>query len=1242
MLLGTFRADEIVQQRNFMAALGGKGPGVFTQNPDGSPQQGEGVSEQEHVDGMKRAESTDMLARKVAYDSHVNGSANASNSPSYEWTMEHFPREFYHPQDYTANPDDMIAAAESTIKIAICDSTLFTREQRDSALYQRHAVDTFLPPYGPMHCTPVSIGYGSEVGLRPNLQAVWDPQCGLYYFLDHSTKTVFLEDPRPVDSVSKSVAWRTEEFTCDRSNCSNVTLPQVCEDTSVVQVAATRASQKPHGFVLKGVGHNGLAGSAGRKGQNGQEGSNGLVGVNGDGGDGTDGAAGYNGEDGHPGEKGSSGSDLSISLSGDVSAVNMCIDEQCCAIARLREDAVVFVDCRGGDGGEGGEGGVGGAGGKGGDGGNGGSRGCGGHGGDGGMGGSGGHGGVGGDAGNGGHCVIRTSDPRLLMLVEIDCRAGTSGRGGLGGSGDTGGRRGYGGDGGTWVELDSSPGAPEGAIRTMTGMRGKPGSSGSSGRDGQKGHDGKLGRDGGILWLIESATGDVLQESGVRYEAVVTSLKVTPPAQDELYEPNQPITISEVVIKNTGGLPLPEGAKVFFPTTESVRFEPITYELPVIPPNSSFSIPESFRGRIFDKEAPGVPGSFSGVASFSPRVELLGRPFENTLSKELPVAYPVKLSYALSRKNVGRGEISTLEIGVENTSSTSHGSVPGCKGSVAVRLHLDSRLTLVGVKKNSSDDEETLPFSVTHNPDTPDSIWVRISEVQPGEILTVPLVFLLDTKAQLCDICVWQADLHFKGKFIEYKVQKIRVTPEYSPANSPTSLGDVLMITNDQISSGEFALWQKIYDILDVNVDYWDASEDNDTPPEAERSSQRSPVLPTDHSVPPFELYTGRTIVYPHCKLDHIPSDYIIDHFNTVNSSTSSMLLFLESSGSKSLEEYYYSHSGHARIFRHLCRVEDRVSLPEDAHSGYHLLTPGTLASPETAIKRSETRIVKKLEHSSPSHALALFKGQSSNINHKGLWKYSYGRIDVRTFPIQRSCNLQCVDETGGNMTSMGADDPLLTVTSTEFPLASKFGQVFLAVLAAIPLKCKLNILKCTKSTQVKFHLPNGVVLNKQQLSAIAIAHTVADEVMNCNGSLSRMETVLDDLQANTNLYTRNSATHSVIKQMLALIQLEATHRARRFNQPAVSQAVKEIHALCQSVTDFDIPPMYMRQNSFTHSLLSVATEDSFSMSFLSPESKQDKPESERLPTLSVLQDSIQVLRTHQLLVEDDCYIVSR
>lgn len=1290
-LLETFYADDIVQQRNFMVALGGRGPGLFTQCPDDRLQ--DNTTTEQEVDQCEdelffRRESCDLLARQMAYDfQFIHNRMSNANLPTYQWTMQHMPGEFYHLQGERDIPCHNLPIPA----LPIFDPNNLTTRSR------RTVSDTFLPPHGPAVYHPVNISSDKEVGLRQQQQAVWDTLNSCYYFLDHSTKSTFIEDPRPLNS--RAVEATQKEAVYHRRSGLQLSVSNICRESCSITTAAERAAKRMHRLVIRGCGQKGASGIDGRKGEDGWKGVDGIVGINGDGTNGEDGDMGIRGGDGRSGESGTSGEDFVIYVSGDPSKLNLSINGHCTAVTKLggeKCEEVVFVDCRGGDGGDGGSGGEGGAGGNGGDGGKGGDvgNGDGGSGGDGGTGGTGGNGGAGGDGGSGGRCVFRTSNLSLLMLVEVDSRAGSAGKGGLGGDGGKGGRRGFGGEGG----ILKTPGTFESCVKIERGLKGKPGSTGDRGSSGRCGSDrARGGCHGGLLWEVELPSKEIHQ-AGLRYDAVVTSFKVSPPLCGDgcHYEPNEQVSVTEVVLMNRGGLPLPRGAKLFFPTTKTIRFESSTYEIPEILPKQSFTVPDQFRGRIFDQSTPNSPGPFTAEASFAPRIELLGRPFENSQSQILPVLYPVKLSFALSRKNISKGEISVLEVGVENKSMVSYGSVENCLGSVRVRMHLDSFMVPLGVMPEGSDVKH-FNFQVSYDPHLPDSLWVEIKELHPTEVVTFKIAFTMDDETKISDTCVWQTDLYYKGKLVEYMAQEIQVTPSYSLPSSLTNLGDVLMITSKHISEAEFELWQKIFDILSLNVDYWNSNYTDALQSEADadnsssshisltspghESLSRTPEpsnLPDNLSSPPsfYKMYSSKTIIYPHCNLNDVSAEDIVSYFDSPSSKDSSMLLFLSETVPNSLEDCYYDHTEHSQILRHICRIEDRIQLPEDMHMGYHLVAPGMFVSPEVSIKKSEKRSMKHLQRGCPSHSVALF-GHGRGINQKSSIKYSYGSMDIRKCPVKRSSNFQCISGAGGSMTSMGSDDPLLTVRSREFPLASKFGQVFLSVLASVPLKTKLRILKSSNGRQshkfVKCHLPNGTFLTMQELAAIAIAHDVADEILDCTITISRMKLVVEDIQSNRTFFLRNG-TAPVINQMLSLIKEETMERATHCGSfSAVQSSAREVCKFCSSLLILDSSDHHLkghhasRINSFPAALHSnrntymamdgrtrsysgipstpasgstCAKAFSFSPAHFS--SSLEARTTSSLPPLRILQDSIHVLRSHQLTVEDRCFDVTK
>ena len=1215
-LLGAFHADDIVQQRNFMVALTGKGPGLFTQHLDNTLD--ETLVQPDVPHNHVSSGCSELLMRQQSYDRMTNLSLKGHfEPPSYSAIMVDTPKEYYSP-----SPDGHCSTDEELRKfpgqlLPVYDASNLPTSDTTKAMRRREYEDTFLPPHGPPVNIPVSIGYGSEVGLKEHQQVMWDPSQDIYFFVDHSTKRSFLNDPRPLEP-NKPTITKTE------ISCKNVQrshqLPKAFMHSRFLNATSDTQSQKPIGLVLNAAGSHGSNGNKGQDGKRGQSGQPGGIGTFRNGKDGEGGLNGVNARSGLTGKPGHDGGNLTITLKGSVSELHIDINDSVHTIMNLgddRYDEVVLVNCRGGNGGDGGEGGDGGSGGAGGDGGEGTHKGDGGHGGDGGMGGDGGAGGNGGSAGNGGHCVIQATVPSLLMLVEADCQAGVHGEGAQGGKGGEGGAGGFGGNGASWQEADVTSG--QYTLKTVTGMRGKPGMTGSAGMSGTAGSDGSNGENGGVLWRITSENGEVLHQASKRYELEVTNYDVTPGSNNDIYEPNQRIRVTNVTVVNSGGLPLPAGAKVFFPSNETARFEPTVYVLPELTPTESFTVPVTFNGRIFDQATPNSSGPLNVQAHVSSRIDFLGRSFEKSVTtKTLPVSYPIKLSFALSRKTMSCGEISTLDIGIENISQLLYGSsCTDTGGSVYLKVHMDPRLLPLGIYSQVS--HASLPYAINYDPTVPDSMFIHIHEIQPGETLIVPVLVLMESQAELCDTCMWQVDLYLKGKLIEYKSQIVRVSPAYTPLSDPAQTGDLLMIVNKHLKREQFVLLQRIFNILSVNVDYWDSSKrkrSSSTSPSPEVDSSESLQEESESKLKQlFHTYRGKTILYPHFHYQDVPAEDIVSYLKLGNEShspcdqNSNLLLFHSSTFPKSLEDYHFQQSGDTQLLRYLCLPEEKIKIPQSAYSGHHILPPGTLVSMDCMIKRATKNVMRKIEHDEPSQTVVVMN-HTRAIQHKRALHYSYGILDVRRCPLLRSCNFQFVDGAAGSMMSMGSDDPLLNPSSREFPLASKFGQVFLAVMHAIPLRCKLAILKKSEKKSspnfVRFHLPNGLKFVKQELAAICIAREVADELLNCSGNITQMQYILNDLEANKTLCAEKD-TAEIISAMLNLIATEVAERKKAMPFPIVAQTSNEILQLCCS-------------SNFLKKLSCL----------------------KKLPQLKLLQDSSRVLRSHQLTVDDDHYNVSK
>ena len=1243
---GRYRAKDVVQMRRFMASLGGAGLGLFSQKSveyTAPIETIQGLWDVVHpseggVVELNDNEDTESEAKSQA----------ASDLPTYDETVGKL--SFYSPKGMSIEKTHMSFPGTTLPK--------FSPQATYPKSFRRPKHDTFRPPYGPPVFTPLSIGYGAEVGLQPNVQILWSPTKKSYIFIDHARHITFHKDPRTPKQVPPAPVKK--EFKIGDKKVEN-DLPSLNHASEVVRYAANRALNKPYGYVLNARGVNGNPGDCGQAGYNGSPGGHGQsghsYGQNGsDGGDGSDGGPGVPGKNA---THATQGSDVTIRLEGDaselrVSNVSNSFTPFIANLGGPKRPEVLFVNCRGGDGGQGGWGGPGGYGGGGGQGGNGhrgrdgknstrgrggdgGPGGNGGHGGSGGKGGPGGQGGEGGNAGQGGSCVIKAKDPKLLVLVEADCMNGLYGPGGCGGKGGAGGpgggcgRGGQGGAGGygTWTETRGNTiyhYSGYGATG-MKGADGIDGGDGGNGADGARAKDGKIAHNGGILWVVETEDGRPFRQSGVRYEVEVTNFKVVSGIDDGVFEPNERIAVSGVKVINSGlkydhkrqvrneettiakpgyipSLPLPAGAEIFFPSTNTIHFEPTRFTLPALEPDEEFVVPITFYGRIFDVPSPNEPRPCFQQANFESRAELIGRSFIKSFRpQKLDVQYPVKLASLRCNENVGRGEVAILEIDVRNISQMPYGSCANSGGEVMLQLHLDARLAPVGF----GNPNHRVPYTVTYDQSIPDSLYIQVQEIPPDTTIKVEVAVLMDSQAELFQTCYWQADLYLRGKMIEYNNTKIRVSPFYIVKNPPA---DVLLVTDANVTRKEFVFWQHILETLDVTVDFWDTARYNGLSVDMQTNAR--------HPVSWEGRYTGRLVLYPHCDLRQLWGIDIARHFHGPNyrdgipeDLQSGMILFMPPTAPRSVQDVQGKRRADIAVARHLAQVDESLELPP--YSGRHFSQPTS-----DAPLKWEKKILKQLEKTDMSR-LVVSSSRQLDIQSAGFFKYSYGVVDIRRCPLLRSCKLVVLDSSGGSIGDIGCDDMHISPTSLEIPLASHYGQTLLATLFGIPLACKLRLIKTvpeldesnrneTFTGDPTFYLPNFYTMKKAQLAAICLATEIAEEVMNCQGVIARMNAFTKDVTENPSAYTTNGTT--VIKT-LQLIKHEMKRIKKRLNHSNVANAISEIKRQCTRIQE---------------ALRDVGV---------------DCRKQEALPSMSILHEDGRFYRTHQYFMKNKLWDIT-
>lgn len=150
-------------------------------------------------------------------------------------------------------------------------------------------------------------------------------------------------------------------------------------------------------------------------------------------------------------------------------------------------------------------------------------------------------------------------------------------------------------------------------------------------------------------------------------------------------------------------------------------------------------------------------------------------------------------------------------------------------------------------------------------------------------------------------------------------------------------------------------------------------------------------------------------------------------------------------------------------------------------------------------------------------------------------------------------------------MVNMSLDDANLSPTSTDIPLASNYGQVFLATLYGLSISSKLNLLKkeTSRPSDVVFYLPNKAAISREELVMITLAWEVADELFSCSGTSFRMREVYKHISDDTGAFLDSGRA---ILCGLKLISKEINKRKSRLKNSKVMRACGEITDLSSKI----------------------------------------------------------------------------
>ena len=244
------------------------------------------------------------------------------------------------------------------------------------------------------------------------------------------------------------------------------------------------------------------------------------------------------------------------------------------------------------------------------------------------------------------------------------------------------------------------------------------------------------------------------------------------------------------------------------------------------------------------------------------------------------------------------------------------------------------------------------------------------------------------------------------------------------------------------------------------------------------------------------------------------------------------------------------------------------VDIPRDKYSGSHFFSPGSFFTSATPYHKWERMRLKHLEEEAPDRSLIVFQRQP-HLQKTGCLSYSYRNVDIRRCPLLRSSKLLVLDGAGYGMNEMSRDDENLSPSTTDIPLASNFGQTYLAIMYGLPLMSKLNLIKTLPEGQrpqvpaVTFYLPNGMTLSRAELAAICAVHEIADEVLGCRGTSGRMMVLSNDIRDQVDAYVTNGP---IVRSMLALLNKELVIRKKRLSNNQVAQSISDIKRFSSAI----------------------------------------------------------------------------
>ncbi len=482
------------------------------------------------------------------------------------------------------------------------------------------------------------------------------------------------------------------------------------------------------------------------------------------------------------------------------------------------------------------------------------------------SGGNGGRGGDGGDGGlgtsgarggQGGQCTVALEESNMFALMAIErserttslVHGGAGGHRGQHGPGGVGGPGGPGGSSYSWTETEYYT-DNEGNQQSRTTYHSNPG--GSSGPRGSNGwtptaplHHGDAGNDGVFKFVVKKPDGTSLIYRD-RYDLEVSSFSIQEDPREDLdgiMEFGEIIHITNLTLKNIGGMPTPPHQRVRVIIKPSTWIRPLDMELFLdhsIQPDEEYTIPGTlaFQIPLPTIQGPGEP--FIARDTVEPIMIQLGPEPPYTLARDAPfqriyqnstftlplvAQFPIENRQGIiGLRSLAPGETTSLFIDIANISNSDIGIHAPRERRVGIQIELaQSEGTTLDdfifqtptgdtIDLSSQTDEFNgyfgeIPIIKTHAS--------AHAEFNFGFTKSAPPYSSVTLRAS-----IWIEEFHNKGawRLVQQRVATFRAEPAYRY----TPGANILLVTNNNTSRQAFLAWSTLlHDHLELPFDHW-------------------------------------------------------------------------------------------------------------------------------------------------------------------------------------------------------------------------------------------------------------------------------------------------------------------------------------------------------------------------------------------------------------------------------------